>query len=316
VSIGSILVVLSLSANTAFADFPRLCRAIAQHSFLPHPLTVRGRRLVFAEGVYALAILTAVLLAIFGGVTDRLIPLYAVGAFLAFTLSQAGMVVHWRKTGGAGARKSMLLNGIGAVATAITVAVVLVAKFVEGAWITLALIPALILLMRAVKRHYQLVEHQTRRDSPVSTHNLTGPIVLLPVEHWSAVSEKALRFAWGLSEEIRILHIECGEKTESLCRRWVELVETPAREAGLPLPELVLLDSPYRLVVKPIVDYALRLERENPGRQVAVLVPELVERRWYYVLLHNNRSSALKALLLLRGNQRITVINIPWYLKS
>ena len=93
-------------------------------------------------------------------------------------------------------------------------------------------------------------------------------------------------------------------------------MDTPAREAGLPLPELVLLDSPYRLVVKPIVDYALRLERENPGRQVAVLVPELVERRWYYVLLHNNRSSALKALLLLRGNQRITVINIPWYLKS
>ena len=316
VSIGSILVVLSLSANTAFADFPRLCRAIAQHSFLPHPLTVRGRRLVFAEGVYALAILTAVLLIIFGGVTDRLIPLYAVGAFLAFTLSQAGMVVHWRKTGGAGARKSMLVNGIGAVATAITVAVVLVAKFVEGAWITLALIPALILLMRAVKRHYQLVEHQTRRDSPVSTHNLTGPIVLLPVEHWSAVSEKALRFAWGLSEEIRILHIECGEKTESLCRRWMELVETPAREAGLPLPELVLLESPYRFVVKPIVDYALRLEKENPGRQVAVLVPELVERRWYYVLLHNNRSSALKALLLLRGNQRITVINIPWYLKT
>jgi amino acid transporter len=315
VGIGSILVVLSLSANTAFADFPRLSRAIALNGFLPHPLTLRGRRLVFAEGVYALAILTAILLTIFGGVTDRLIPLYAVGAFLAFTLSQAGMVVHWRRTGGAGAAKSMFLNGLGAIATAITVAVVLVAKFTQGAWITLVLIPGLIVLMRSVKRHYKKVERQTRKDTGVSTHDLSSPIVLLPIEHWSVVSEKALRFAWNMSDEIQILHVECGEETESLCQQWAQLVETPAKNAGLPVPELVLLKSPYRFVVRPIVDYALRLERENPGRHVAVLVPELVEKRWYYILLHNNRSSALKALLLVRGNERITVINIPWYLR-
>jgi amino acid transporter len=315
VGIGSILVVLSLSANTAFADFPRLSRAIALNAFLPHPLTLRGRRLVFAEGVYALAILTAILLTIFGGVTDRLIPLYAVGAFLAFTLSQAGMVVHWRRTGGAGAAKSMFVNGLGAIATAITVAVVLVAKFTQGAWITLVMIPALILLMRSVKRHYKKVERQTRKDAGVSTHDLSSPIVLLPIEHWSVVSEKALRFAWNMSDEIQILHVECGEETESLCQQWAQLVEMPAKNAGLPVPELVLLKSPYRFVVRPIVDYALRLERENPGRHVAVLVPELVEKRWYYILLHNNRSSALKALLLVRGNERITVINIPWYLR-
>jgi amino acid transporter len=315
VGIGSILVVLSLSANTAFADFPRLSRAIALNAFLPHPLTLRGRRLVFAEGVYALAILTAILLTIFGGVTDRLIPLYAVGAFLAFTLSQAGMVVHWKRTGGAGAAKSMFVNGLGAIATAITVAVVLVAKFTQGAWITLVMIPALILLMRSVKRHYKKVERQTRKDTGVSTHDLSSPIVLLPIEHWSVVSEKALRFAWNMSDEIQILHVECGEETESLCQQWAQLVEMPAKNAGLPVPELVLLKSPYRFVVRPIVDYALRLERENPGRHVAVLVPELVEKRWYYILLHNNRSSALKALLLVRGNERITVINIPWYLR-
>ena len=315
VGIGSILVVLSLSANTAFADFPRLSRAIALNAFLPHPLTLRGRRLVFAEGVYALAILTAILLTIFGGVTDRLIPLYAVGAFLAFTLSQAGMVVHWKRTGGAGAAKSMFVNGLGAIATAITVAVVLVAKFTQGAWITLVMIPALILLMRSVKRHYKKVERQTRKDTGVSTHDLSSPIVLLPIEHWSVVSEKALRFAWNMSDEIQILHVECGEETESLCQQWAQLVEMPAKNARLPVPELVLLKSPYRFVVRPIVDYALRLERENPGRHVAVLVPELVEKRWYYILLHNNRSSALKALLLVRGNERITVINIPWYLR-
>ena len=127
---------------------------------------------------------------------------------------------------------------------------------------------------------------------------------------------KALRFAWILSTDIRILHVECGEETESLCRRYPELVEAPAREAGLPVPELVLLKSPFRFIVHPILDYSLNLERNNPDRHVAVLIPELVETRWYYILLHNNRSQVLKALLLFSGNQRITVIDIPWYLKN
>ncbi|MDQ6666349.1 MAG: APC family permease, partial [Acidobacteriota bacterium] len=157
--LGSIFVVLALSANTAFADFPRLSRAIANNGFLPHALKLRGRRLVYEQGVYALAI-AGVLLIIFRGITDRLIPLYAVGAFLAFTLSQAGMVVHWKKTGAKGSGKNMMLNGLGAVATGITVAVVLVAKFVEGAWITVLLIPAMIFLMYEVKRHYDRVQKE------------------------------------------------------------------------------------------------------------------------------------------------------------
>jgi amino acid transporter len=315
-SIVSILVVLSLSANTAFADFPRLSRAIALNGFLPFTLTSRGRRLVFAEGVYALAILTAILLTIFGGVTDRLIPLYAVGAFMAFTLSQAGMVVHWKKVGGPGARKSIFLNGLGATATAITVGVVLIAKFTAGAWITLVLIPLLILLMRSIKRHYGRVEKETQADGPVNTADLCAPIVLIPMDRWTVVSEKALRFAWGLSRQIQVLHVECGEETESLCRNWNRLVETPAREADLPVPELVLLKSPFRFVVKPILEYALQVEKDNLESHVAVIVPELVETRWYYLLLHNNRSSLLKALLLLGGSQRISIINVPWYLKS
>jgi len=313
-SIVSILVVLSLSANTAFADFPRLSRAIALNGFLPHALTLRGRRLVFTEGVYALAILTAVLLTIFGGVTDRLIPLYAVGAFMAFTLSQAGMVVHWKRVGGVGAYRNMLLNGLGAIATAATLTVVLIAKFTEGAWITIVLIPALILLMIGVKHHYGKVEKQTRTDIPVNTEGLCAPIVLIPIDRWSVVSEKALRFAWSLSGEIRILHVECGEETDSLCRNWSRLVETPAKDANLPIPELVLLKSPFRFVVKPIVEYALQLENNNADKHVAVVLPELMERRWYYLLLHNQRSSALKALLYFQGSQRITVINVPWYL--
>ena len=154
VTIASILFVLSLSANTAFADFPRLCRAIAQNNYLPHAFGYRGRRLVYTYGIMVLAILCGGLLILFGGVTDRLIPLYAVGAFLAFTLSQSGMVVHWFKKRGPNWRKSALVNGLGAFVTGITVCVVLVAKFVEGAWITAIFIPMTIALFIAVRRHY------------------------------------------------------------------------------------------------------------------------------------------------------------------
>ncbi|MGA2004512.1 MAG: APC family permease [Terriglobales bacterium] len=315
-SIVSILVVLSLSANTAFADFPRLSRSIALNGYLPFTLTMRGRRLIFVEGVYALALLTAILLTVFGGVTDRLIPLYAVGAFMAFTLSQAGMVMHWRRLGGAGSRKSMFLNGLGAISTGITVAVVLVAKFTEGAWMTLVLIPSLIVMMRAIKRHYVRVEKQLATSTPVNTRDLCEPIVLIPVDRWSVVTEKALRFAWTLSKEIRILHVECGEETERLCRDWDRLIANPAKQAGLPVPELVLLKSPFRFVVRPIVDYALKVEKENPQTHVAFIVPELIQARWYYLFLHNNRATLLRTLLLIGGAQRSTIINVPWHLKN
>jgi len=316
VSIASILLVLSLSANTAFADFPRLARAIAQKGYLPHAFVLRGRRLVFAQGVYALAILTGALLIIFGGVTDRLIPLYAVGAFLAFTLSQAGMVIHWKRTGGTRNLPSMLLNGLGAFATGITTLVVLVTKFVEGAWITVLLIPLLILMMRSVRRHYAKVAEEVRAVAPVNTRNLCEPVLLMPIDRWSLVAEKALRYAWTLSREIHVLHVVCGEDTDRLRERWAELVETPARESGLPAPKLIVLDSPYRYIVKPIVNYALEQQLAHPDRIITMLIPELVETHWYHYLLHNNRPEAIRALLLFNGNQRITVATIPYHLRA
>ena len=315
-SIGSILVVLSLSANTAFADFPRLARAIAMNGYLPHAFNIRGRRLVFSQGIYALASLTGALLIIFRGVTDRLIPLYAVGAFLAFTLSQAGMVVHWKRTGGPGATRSMLLNGLGALATGITTVVVLVAKFTDGAWITVLLIPSLILMMHAVKKHYSKVTQEISASSPVDTGDLSEPVVLLPIDGWSLVAEKALRYAWTLSREIHVLHVQCGDRTDDLCRQWPEVVEKPAQAANLPIPQLVILDSPYRFIVKPIVDYAVSQQAAHPDRNITVLIPELVERQWYNYLLHNNRPEAIRALLLFDGNQRITVVSIPYHLRS
>ena len=158
VTIGSVLLVLALSANTAFADFPRLTRAIALDDYMPHVFMLRGRRLLYSWGIYVLVVLTAVLLIVFRGVTDRLIPLYAIGAFLAFTLSQAGMVMHWKRKG---ALLRMGVNGLGAVATGITAIVVLVAKFAEGAWITALLVALMIVVMHAVKRHYVRVNRET-----------------------------------------------------------------------------------------------------------------------------------------------------------
>jgi amino acid transporter len=314
VSIASILVVLALSANTAFADFPRLCRAIAQNNYLPHSFATRGRRLVYSQGILVLAVLAGLLLILFGGVTDRLIPLYAVGAFLAFTLSQAGMVGHWRRVGGKGARKSMLINGFGAFATGITVIVVLVAKFVEGAWITVLLIPGLLLFMGKVRRHYHAVFLEVRSPTPIELNDTTPPLVILPVQGWNRIVKKALRFAFKISTNIRAVHVDTGEGSEIFRDEWCRFVERPAMEAGLAAPELVILPSPYRLILAPIVDYVLEAERTCPSQQIAVLIPELVERHWYHHLFHNKRASVLKALLLLHGNQRIVVINVPWYL--
>ncbi|HEY0757822.1 MAG TPA: APC family permease [Acidisarcina sp.] len=317
VTIGSILVVLALSANTAFADFPRLTRAIASRNYLPNVFVLRGRRLLYSHGIYALVTLTALLLLLFRGVTDRLIPLYAIGAFLAFTLSQAGMVMHWKKHGGAGRTRHMIVNGVGAFATGVTSLVVLVAKFAEGAWVTALLIPCLMFLMAAVHRHYKHVDEQTAGPDPLDLTDLAPPIVIIPIDRWSRITEKGVRFALILSREVRALHVDCSEDDEdNICAMWEEKVAGPLRAANLPEPELVLVKSPYRYVIGPVVDYVLEVERANPHRHVAVLVPELVVKHWYQYLLHNQRSNLLKVMLLLRGNQRILVINIPWYMDA
>jgi amino acid transporter len=315
VSIGSILLVLVLSANTAFADFPRVTRAIALKDYLPHVFLIRGRRLLYSHGIYALVGLTASLLILFGGVTDRLIPLYAIGAFLAFTLSQAGMVVHWSRNREPGWQTRMAVNGVGAFATGLTLLVVLVAKFAAGAWVTALLIPVMIVIMLSVRRHYDRVNAETKLDGPIELADISEPIVVIPVDRWSRITEKGLRFALMLSKEIRAVHVDCEEDEESVCRMWETHVAGPLRAANLTAPELVLLHSPYRFVIQPLVDYVLEVERTNSHRQVAVLVPELVVRRWYQTALHNQRANLLKLMLLVRGNQRILVINIPWYME-
>jgi amino acid transporter len=314
VTIASVLLVLALSANTAFADFPRLTRAIALDDYMPRVFLIRGRRLLYSWGIYVLVALTALLLIIFGGVTDRLIPLYAIGAFLAFTLSQAGMVMHWRRQRGSHLR--MAVNAVGAVATGITTLVVLVTKFVAGAWITALLVMVMILFMRAVHRHYVRVNREIDLDRPIVPAEVGEPIVVVPVDRWSRISEKAISFALSMSGDIRCVHVRTSDDPDPFCDAWEKDVAAPLRAAGRCVPKLVTLKSPYRYVLQPIVDYILNVERERETCKVCVLVPELVVRHWWQGMLHNRRSDLLKVVLLMRGNRRIIVINIPWYLEN
>jgi amino acid transporter len=311
-TIGSILLVLALSANTAFADFPRLTRAIALKNYLPHVFLLRGRRLLYSWGIYVLVALTALLLIVFGGVTDRLIPLYAIGAFMAFTLSQLGMVMHWRRKGNSSFR--MAVNGIGAAATGCTAIVVLVTKFVSGAWITALLIPAMIVVMRAVRRHYDRVDRETELNTPLTAAAVEEPIVVMPIDRWSRVSEKAMAFALSLSSDVRCLHIQSGDDPDPISKDWQRLVVDPLTAAGKPVPRLDVLSSPFRYILQPMVDYILKICPADEAQRVCVLVPELVVKHWWENLMHNRRADLLKVLLLMRGNRNVVVINIPWYL--
>jgi amino acid transporter len=314
-TMGSVLLALSLSANTAFADFPRLAKAIAAHDYLPHVFIMRGRRLLYSHGIYALTGFTAVILILFGGVTDKLIPLYAIGAFLAFTLSQAGMVVHWKNMEKhAGRGWHMFVNGVGAVATGITLIVVLIAKFTSGAWVTALLVPLLIGIMMGVKRHYSRVRREMADMTPLNLANLQEPIVVIPMARWDRITEKAMRFGLLLSRDIKVVHVHSDDEQEALEPIWDDKIAGPIRREGLTVPELVTIPSSYRFIITPLMDYILQLEEENPGRKVAVLLPELVVRHWWENALHNQRVQLLKLLLLVRGNQRIVVVNIPWYL--
>ena len=313
-TMGGVLAALSLSANTAFADFPRMARAIAGQDYLPHVFLLKGRRLLFSHGIYALTGFTALILIIFNGVTDRLIPLYAIGAFLAFTLSQAGMVKHWHKTMDAPHRHlKMFVNGLGAVATGITLCVVLFSKFLAGAWVTAILVPFLIAIMMMVKRHYVRVKRETEDPTPLRLTGLEPPIVVIPMARWDKITEKAMRFGMLMSPVVKVVHVD-SDDSDALGCVWEEMVIKPVREHDMPEPELVTVKSTYRTIISPLMDYVLKLEDENPGRKIAVLLPELVVRHWWENLLHNQRVQLLKLLLLLKGNQRIVVVNIPWYL--
>src|SRR5580693_4239419 len=316
VTIAAILLVLCLSANTSFADFPRVCRTVSQDGFLPLAFAVRGRRLVYTQGIIVLTVLAGSLLILFNGVTDKLIPLFAVGAFLAFTLSQAGMVIHWSRSKERNARLSAVINGIGAVATTITFLIVIVTKFAEGAWLVVIVLPMLFILMLAISRHYARIGREVAVSGPVRLERPREMIAVVPIDHLNVLAERALQVAYGLSQNIHVLHIQEEQSHRDFSSEWHVDVQPSIDRTALPAPELVILKSPYRKVITPILNYIWILEGENPENVIAVLIPQLVESRWYYSFLHNRRAAILKTVLLLKGRNRILIINVPWNLEK
>ena len=329
VALASALSILCLSANTSFVDFPRVCRLVAQDDYLPRGFATVGRRLVYSVGIIYLGITAGLLLAVFGGITDRLIPLFAIGAFLTFTVSQLGMVVHWRralKSAEAARdrhrqRVSLAINAVGASATAIALAIIIVAKFAEGAWITLLALPCAVLLLRRVKRYYLELDAQLA-DTPLSLGRTDPPLVLVVAEGWNRKTDRALQFGLRISPDLVAVHMtqlggpDVHERRLALRRRWAEQVEAPVRKAGLKPPQLVLLEAQYRRIQGPLLKFIAATEKDNRGRLIAVLIPEIVKEHWWQYLLHGYRAHRLRAALLRYGGSRIVVINVPWYLEE
>ena len=309
----STMLVLAVAANTSFAGFPRLVAILAADGFLPRQLMNLGDRLVFANAIALLAIGTGVLIVAFGGDSHALIPLFALGVFIAFTLSQTGMVVHWWRQRGKGWFLKALLNGIGAIATGITVIVIVISKFHAGGWITLVLIPILVAAFRKVHSHYQEVGQQlSLRGLPPSLHTFPSPRVVVPVSGIHRGMFDAVNFARSISENVTAVYIELKPGTgEQVSKQWQE---------WWPDVPLEVKPSPYRSIIGTFLDFLDEIDRQhNDGQMAIVIMSEVVPYKWWQELLHNQTSFLLRAALLYRrrqfGFQRV-IIDVPYHLRS
>jgi len=295
--------ILLLAANTAYADFPRLSSILARHGYMPRQLANLGDRLVFSNGIILLAVFVSLLVVAFGGSVDRLIPLYAVGVFTAFTLSQAGMVRHWLQQKGTGWQWKVLVNGIGAVATGIVLLVIIVEKGPQGAWVVLVVIPILMWIFTQINRHYQKVRARLTligyEPQPLPPHTV---LVLVPDVHRGVIP--ALEYAREISKDHRAVHIEINPAdTQRLKERWEQ------RGGDMPL---VIIESPYRSLIGPLVEYVRQVRQDHPRHLITVVLPEFVVTKWWERVLHNNSAFLIKLAL---GNVRDVVItNVRYYL--
>jgi amino acid transporter len=292
--------VLILAANTAYADFPRLSSIIARDGFLPRQFANRGDRLVFSNGVIILALAASALLVIFGGTVNALIPLYAIGVFTSFTLSQAGMVVHHFKEKEKHWQIGAAINTVGCIATFIVALVVLISKFAIGAWIPAVLIPIMVIVLRAIKRHYDDVRTHTHIDPGYKVRRRTHTVVLLVGGVNRGVLE-AVAYARSLAPDrlMAVSVVADNEEQEALSRAWVDF--------GIPI-ELHTISSPYRELTQPILDYLDELDADDPDDWITVIIPEFVVTGWYSQILHNQSALALKARLLFRPHTVVTSI--------
>jgi len=308
----STMLILVVAANTSFAGFPRLAAILAKDGFLPRQLTGLGDRLVFANGILSLAIATAILIILFGGDSHSLVPLFAVGVFLAFTLSQAGMVVHWIRERGRGWFLKSGINGVGALATAATVGIIGISKFLEGAWITIFLIPAIVLIFIRIQSHYRDVARELSLNGlPPSLKPAPSPRVVIPISGVHRGIVDAVDFARGISSDVTGVYVELEPGESSAVReRWNRL---------FPDILLVVVQSPYRSIIQPIIDYLDETDREhNDGQLATVVLPEFVPAKWWQGLLHNQTAWLLKTAMLYRrrnlGFQRV-IIDMPYHLR-
>ena len=302
--------ILLLAANTSFSDFPRLAMWMARDDFLPHQLANLGDRLVYGNGILLLGGLASLLVIIFGARTHALIPLYAVGVFISFTLNQAGMVRRWLKLRSPGWRHSAVINGVGAIATGVVLVVMAATKFVHGAWIVLLLIPLLVQGFRTIHRHYDDVAQQLSLTQPwpepVIQHTVIVPVAGL---HRGVL--KAVQYAQALGGELHVVTVEGDpQETANLRARWQEV---------LPEVSLDILPSPYRSVIAPLLEFIDRFVDEE-DHYVTVVVPEFVPSRWWHHLLHNQTAWMLRVALLYarrdwRGRFRI-ITDVPFYLSQ
>jgi amino acid transporter len=302
----STALLLILAANTAFVDFPRLSRVIARDDFMPRQFSYRSHRLAFSTGILALGALAALLIVLFSGSVSALIPLYTVGVFVAFTLSQTGMVLHWRHVRGKGWWLAMLSNGLGAVVTAVVALEVVAAKFTHGAWIVVILMPLLVLMMKAIHRHYRRTQQELTIDPAALSPAVIRPqTVLVPVSALNRSVARALAYARSLSSSIRAIHVTDDlEAATQLRMRWEQWVK------DIPL---VVIESPYRDWIGLLVHYAESLSQQEPEAPLTVVVPEFIPKRWWEHLLHSQSALRLKLALLSKPN--ITVVDIPYHLE-
>jgi len=308
----STLAVLAVAANTSFAGFPRVTAILAQDKFMPRQLFNVGDRLVFHNGILLLMILTAVLIIGFNGDSHALVPLFAVGAFTAFTLSQAGMVIHWFRLKEKGWQIKAAINGLGAFVTAISLFVIGVSKFLGGAWISIIVIPGLVFLFLKIREHYQHVSEQlSMHGLPPSLHPLPRPRVVLPVSGVHRGMVDSVNFARSISDRVTAVFIDIdpGPDEAELLRRW---------NAWFPDIEFVVVPSPYRSLVKPLLSYLDQTDMDhNDGQQAVLILSELIPGSSWQEILHNQSAVEIKKALLYQrhqsGLQRI-IIDVPYHL--
>ena len=298
------MLILILAANTSYNGFPRLASLLARDGFLPRQMRSLGDRLAFSNGILILGVCAAVLLIVFRGDTHALIPLYAVGVFLSFTLSQSGMVRHWLELKGEGWRKALAINMTGAVATGVATVVLALTKFTHGAWVVIVLVPLLIGMFRKIQWHYRIADWQLALDMYERPRTPPPNVLVMPINGVNRSIVMALDYARRCGEDLRAVYVDLDpDETIKIKGQWERW------GGGTPL---VILPSPYRSFLAPLLNYIQTVRQEQPGVWVTVVLSEVIPARWWQNLLHNQRALLIKAALLFQF--RVVVIDVPYHL--